>query len=136
MSRLTAVVLLCLSGLAACRRDDHNEQKVQQAILERLGTHSGLDLNTLDVSTTGITFDKNLAYATVSFHPKGDSNLASGMVMKYTLQDNDGKWVVVKVGDSQGRSLTQGHGASADGTRLPPGHPEVGAPQAGAGGTQ
>jgi hypothetical protein len=98
---------------------------VEQAILDRLQNQSGLDLKTIDVATTAVSFDKNLAYATVSFHPKGESSLASGMVMKYTLQDKDGKWVVVNVGDAQGHSLAHGHGGASGNTSLPPGHPQV-----------
>lgn len=88
--------------------------------MQRLQAHSGLDLNSLDVNTTSVSFDKNLAYATVAFHPKGDSNVNSGMSVKYTLEARDGKWTVVKVGDASG------HGAMGDsGATLPPGHPRV-----------
>ncbi len=44
--------------------------------------------------------------------------------MKYTLEDRDGKWVVVNVGDSQGNGIP-GH-ASAGTDQLPPGHPPIG----------
>src|ERR1700759_1168799 len=83
VSRFTALFFLCFAFMAACRRDDRSKEKVEQAILDRLQNHSGLDLKTLDVATTAVSFDKNLAYATVSFHPKGDTSLASEMVMKY-----------------------------------------------------
>ena len=45
----------------------------------------------MDVSTSQLTFEKNVAYATVSFHPKDDPNLKNGMTMKYTLEARDGK---------------------------------------------
>lgn len=137
MSRTGAILFLSFAFLAACRRDNHNKQKVEQAILDRIQNRSGLDLKTLDVSTTAVSFDKNLAYATVSFHPKGDSRLASEMIMKYTLEDNNGKWVVVNVGDSQGHSMSHGHDGFAGSAQLPPGHPQVGeAPPAAADGKQ
>ncbi len=91
--------------------------------MHRLETSSGLDMKSLDVNTTSVTFDKNMAYATVAFHPKGDPAVNSGMVMKYTLEDRGGNWVVVSVADSQGHGFA-GHGA-ASGTPLPPGHPPV-----------
>ncbi len=96
---------------------------MQAAILARLQKSSGLDLNSLDVNTTSVRFDKNLAYATVAFHPKNDPSLNSGMVMKYTLEQRNGKWAVVSVGDSQGHGL-MGHGA-AGADQLPAGHPPV-----------
>ena len=116
--------LAFLAGMvlvSSCGTGIRSKEKVQQAILERLQTRSGLDLNSLDVTTTSVSFDKDLAYATVAFHPKGDSNVNSGMVMRYTLEDRDGKWVVLKVGNSQGHAGMSGAGAD----QLPPGHPPV-----------
>ena len=114
-----AVALL----LTACRNDMKSRDKVQQAILSRLQDHSGLDLKDLDVNTTDVTFDKDMAYATVFFHPKNDSKLDGGMTMKYTLSARDGKWVVVKVADSHGHGMTGGSPAGS--TTLPPGHPPL-----------
>ena len=114
----------------ACGPGIHTEEKVQQAIMERLETHSGLDVNGLDVNTTAVSFEKNMAYATVSIHPKSDPSIQS-MVMKYTLEDRDGKWVVVNVADSQGHGMI-GHG-SASGQALPPGHPAVNGDMQGSG---
>lgn len=108
--------------LAGCGPNIKSKEKVQQAILQRLQTRSGLDLASLEVTTTSVSFDKNLAYATVAFHPKGESNINSGMTMKYTLEDRDGKWVVVGVGGMSGHGM-QGH-ATGSGA-LPPGHPPI-----------
>ena len=112
--------------LAGCGDRLESRDKVQAAILERLQRSSGLDLKSLDVTTTSVTFDKNLAYATVAFHPKNDPSLKDGMTMKYTLEKRDGKWAVVNVSDSQGHGL-QGHGLQKDGAagQLPAGHPPV-----------
>jgi hypothetical protein len=109
--------------LTACRDSIKDKAKVQEAILSRLQSHSGLDLKELDVNTTAVSFEKNRAYATVAFHPKGDSAVNSGMSLKYTLEDRDGKWVVINVADSQGHGIS-GH-ASAGGDQLPPGHPSL-----------
>lgn len=133
--RHPAVLLLAVLVLAGCGDHLKTKEKVQEAILQRLETSTGLDMKSLDVNTTSVTFDKNMAYATVAFHAKGDPNVASGMVMKYTLEDRGGKWVVVNVADSQGHGMA-GHGA-AKGTELPPGHPPVnGAAQSPSGQTQ
>jgi len=100
------------------------KEKVQAAILDRLESHSCLDLKSMDVATTNLSFEKNLAYATVAFHPKGDPSVNGGMTMKYTLEARDGKWVVIKVGDSSGHPAA---GSLQDGgsSNLPPGHPTV-----------
>ena len=121
--RLSAALLATAAVLTSCGNSIRNKDKVQQAIVNRLQTRSGLDLNSLDVTTTAVSFDKNMAYATVAFHPKGDPNVNSGMVMKYTLEARDGKWVVVNVADSQGHGMS-GH-PSAGGDQLPPGRPPI-----------
>ena len=118
------VLVFCLASLfVSCGPNMHSREKVEAAIRARLQAHAGLDLNQLDMSTTDLKFDKNLAYATVAFNPKGDTNLNSGMVMKYTLEDQHGKWVVIHVGDTQGHAMPSQ--AGMDGNTLPPGHPPI-----------
>ena len=120
MSRTFSALLAGTLLLCGCGKDMQSKDKVQAAILKRLETNSGLDLKTLDVTTTSVSFDKNIAHATVAFHPKGDPNLTGGMVMSYTLENRSGQWTVVKVGDSSGHSVARR--APND---LPPGHPPV-----------
>jgi hypothetical protein len=100
------------------------KEKVQAAILVRLQNHSGLDLKSMDVATTNVSFEHNMAYATVSFHPKGDPTVNGGMSMKYTLEAHDGKWIVTKVGDSGGHAAASPT-AAVDGGHLPTGHPPI-----------
>ncbi len=123
MSRALAALLAGIVFLTGCENGLKNKEKVQQAIIERLKTKSGLDINSLDITTTSVSFNRNMAYATVAFHPKADPSVNSGMTMKYTLEDREGKWVVVDVADSQGRGMG-GH-STASGDQLPPGHPSL-----------
>ena len=116
--------ILALVSLVACGPGVHSKDKVQEAIINRLQTRTGLDVNALDVAITDVTFNKNTAYATVSIHPKSDPSVQS-MVMKYTLEDRDGKWVVTNVGDSQGHGMGAGHPSATPGQTLPPGHPPI-----------
>jgi hypothetical protein len=118
--------LFCVSMLvlAGCGDRLRSKDLVQQAIVKRLQSHSGLDLNSLDVTTTSVSFDKKMAYATVAFHPKGDPGVNSGLVMKYTLQERSGQWEVVNVGDSRGGPLS-GHAGMGSTPALPAGHPSV-----------
>ena len=117
MLRTPSAALVLIVLLAACGPNIRSKEKVQEAILQRLQTHSGLDLQSLDVTTTAVSFDKNLAYATVAFHPKGETNINSGMTMKYTLEDRNGHWVVVNVGGLSEHGMA-GSGSSAG--ELPP----------------
>ena len=99
-----------------------SKDKVQAAIMDRIQTKTGLDLKGLDVTTTSVAFEKNMAYATVAFHPKGDASVSHGMEMKYTLEQRDGQWQVVNVSDPHGNSAKSPSGM---GGQLPPGHPSV-----------
>jgi hypothetical protein len=113
--------------LVACQNGMKSKEKVQAAIMDRIQNKTGLDLKGLDVTTTAISFENNMAYATVAFHPKGDPSVSHGMEMKYTLEQRDGQWQVVKVSDPHGNPARS---PSSDmGGQLPPGHPSVeGAP--------
>jgi hypothetical protein len=130
--RVSLALLAAVVFLTACRDELKTKEKVQEAVVERLQAHSGLDLRELDVTTTDVNFDKNKATATVAFHPKGDSSVNGGMTMKYTLEERDGKWVVTGVNNAQGSAfgahppMPAGSGfGAADGSpeALPPGHP-------------
>jgi hypothetical protein len=123
VSRPPATLFLAILVLASCRNESKSRDAVQEAILHRLQASTGLDLKSLDVTTTSISFEKNLAYATVAFHPKDDPSVTNGMSMKYTLEERDGKWVVLNVADSQGHGVG-GHGA-AGAAPLPAGHPPI-----------
>jgi hypothetical protein len=127
---LGVVALIALLFTASCQSEQQKKEKIQQAILDRLSAHSGLDLKALDVTTTAVSFEKNKAFATVSFHPKGDPTVNSGMVMKYTLEERDGKWQVTNVGSAQGAGsahpMPSQPGAAGSDSTLPPGHPSLG----------
>ena len=128
--RPSAAFCLAILIFAGCGSGLRDREKVQEAIVQRLQTSTGLDLKSINVTTTSVRFEKNLAYATVAFHPKDDPAINNGMTMKYTLEERDGKWRVVNVADSQGRGLS-GHGG-ARAKSLPAGHPPVDSAQPGA----
>jgi hypothetical protein len=116
---LFAVMILSLG----CEKNIRTKENVQAAILDRLRSRSGLDLQSLDITTTSLSFSRNMAYATVAFHPKDNPDVHSAMLIKYTLEARDGKWVVVTVGDTQGRGI--GGQAPSASDQLPPGHPPI-----------
>ncbi len=118
----TLPALILLAVLSACGSGINDKANVQAAIMDRLQTKTGLNMKELDVSTTSVSFDKNLAFATVAIHPKGDATVSHGMSMKYTLEDRDGKWVVLNAG---GAKLGGRIPASPPGETLPKGHPSL-----------
>ena len=89
--RISAVLLLLFS-LAACNRGENNKDAVRQGVINHL-SKAGLNVAGMDVSIASVQFNGKEADASVSIAPKG--NAASGMSMKYHLQQQGSEWVVV-----------------------------------------
>jgi len=94
-----------------------------------LSQNKNLSLNMMDIELRHVTFHGQEAEAVVRFMPKG-GDPASGMSISYTLEQQNGAWVVKKKTDSGA------HGAAAtprpsiplpsQSGALPPGHPSMG----------
>ena len=108
--------------LAACSKDIQNTDAVRDGVIDYLKqrtTETGLDVNSLVVTVSSVSFEKDVARATVSFSPKSAPGV-TGMTMNYVLDRQGSKWVV------KGRQISPGnpHG----GAELPPGHPPPAGP--------
>jgi hypothetical protein len=129
--------LVVKSGLAAwvgaaliltgCAQAPQNKDAVRQGVVDHLTKgSSGLDLASMDVEVTAVTFHDKQANATVTFRPKAAPG--QGMTMNYTLESEGKKWVVKKkagAGGHEGAAESpHGEGAAPSGD-LPPGHPPV-----------
>ena len=110
-----------LGILAGCGSNIKTKERVQSDLKTHL-EKVGLDVNRLDVSVTEVAFDKNMAHATVTFSPKGATNVHDGILMHYTFEDKDGHWVVVGRGDSQGHGM----GGPSGNPNIPADHPALG----------
>jgi len=131
--------------LAACgNRAVQNETAIRQGVIDYLAKRSDLNLSTMQVDVTSVSFRQNEADATVSFRPKGAAG-AAAMQMRYTLERQGVRWVVkgrARSGAGQPAhgmgSMPPGHGTTmgqppADtgaqgGSKLPPGHPPLARP--------
>ena len=116
--------------LAACaKKNIENKDAIRQAVVEYLNARqaqTGLDMSTMDVNVTAMTFERDTARATVEFRVK---NSEAGMQLNYTLDRKGDKWVVQARQDGG-----QGHGVvgaepgvaiPSDKGQLPPGHPSI-----------
>ena len=108
--RLAASVLAILT-LAACHRAP-GADAVRQAVIDRL-SQGGFPLNSMDVKVTALETHGNEADATVSISLK-DAKDAPPMILKYRVQQQGSKWVVLARQDSG-----SGHGAVAPGADTP-----------------
>jgi hypothetical protein len=99
--------LLCAAAaiiLSACHSSTENKDAVQRGIMDRLNA-AGLSTQNMDVDINKVEFHGSKADADVEVRPKGATH-GQGMQMRYTLENQSGKWVVV------GRADTAGHGAA------------------------
>src|SRR5262245_47351537 len=88
--RIASVLLLVLV-LSGCQKAP-NQESARQAVLDRLAG-KGMALDTLDVTITAFEQKGNEAEATVSLKLKDSGQ---GMVMKYRMRQQGGKWVDVE----------------------------------------
>jgi hypothetical protein len=116
--------------LAACsRKNIENKEAIRQAVIEYLTSRqaqTGLDMSTMDVNVTAMTFERDTARATVAFKIK---NSDAGMNLNYTLDRKGDKWVVqARQDNGKGHGVVLPEGSADDkagSEALPPGHPAV-----------
>lgn len=128
--------------LAGCgNKGIQNEAAVRQGVVDYLSQRSDLNLSTMQVDVTSVSFRQDEADATVSFRPKGAPE--GGMQMRYTLERKGNRWVVKGRGRGQAGQAPHGAGqmppvgagagqapaarGTPQGSELPPGHPPMGA---------
>jgi len=116
-----------------CSRGNQTPEAVRQGILDYLASRSDLDLASIQVEVTSVSFRQNEADATVAFRPKGGVP-GAGMQMRYTLERKGSGWMVK--GKGQAPSGSSPHGlepspapakspAAGPASDLPPGHPAL-----------
>ena len=126
MVKLVALFAAVLA-LAGCNRGGiETKEAVRQGVVDYIASRTNLNMASMNVDVTAVTFKGNEADATVSFAPKG-SGAAQGMSMRYTLERQGKRWVV------KGKSDKGGHGAGMGGA-MPGGMPPGGMPPSGMGG--
>ena len=132
---------LAVFTLVCCNRGLETKEAVRQGVVDYLATRN-LNVSSMNVDVTAVTFRQNQADATVSFVPKG-GGAAQGMTMRYTLEKQGSHWVVKNRADSgqnpHGGGMMPGggmpggtmpggnpHGSMPMPGEMPPGHPATG----------
>lgn len=109
--------------LGGCSRGLETKEAVRQGVIDHLAKRSGINVGSMLVEVTSVSFRGNEADATVSFRAKG-GGAGQGMSMNYTLERKGNAWVV-KSRSEAGGSPHGGMGSPGQG-QLPSGHPPVG----------
>jgi hypothetical protein len=138
----SGVLLATVLALAGCNRGIDNKEAVRQGVVDYLANRTNLNVASMNVDVTSVTFKGNEAEATVSFAPKGSGGGAQGMSMRYALERQGNRWVVkgrpdkgAHGGEGMPGGMPPGHGmqgsegAQPPAGQMPPGHPAVPNPE-------
>ena len=127
-------LLVAAFAFTGCNRGVESKEAVRQAVIDYLAGRTNLNMSSMNVDVTAVTFKGDQADATVAFAPKGASGAAQGMSMRYTLERKGNRWVVKGRADSGGgHSGAMGggmgganpHGGAAEMPAMPPNHPPM-----------
>jgi hypothetical protein len=131
--KLTLIVCTVLAAVSVggCRKNLQTDEAVRQGVMNYLSQNKNLSLNMMDIELKQVTFRDKEADAVVLFKPKG-GDAASGMSMRYTLERQNGGWVVKKKADSGAHGATKAAPMSqiplpTPSGAMPPGHPPMSA---------
>jgi hypothetical protein len=112
---IAACALVALCG--GCGRPAETPEAVRQAVIDHVSTR--VNLASMDVNVSAVSFKGETAEATVEFRPK-DGTGGPGIQMNYTLERQGSKWSVKSKSDAGG---SPHGGGMMPGQQLPPGHP-------------
>jgi len=149
MKRATTLMVVGLLVLfAGCKKQESDSDAIRSGINQHLASLKTLNLGAMDMNITNVSVQGNQAQAQVEFKPKTGGPPGAGMQVSYSLQKQNGAWVVQTTQAAGGsiehpapgenphtgmpsptagsmpnfRDLVPGGGTS---NSLPPGHPPV-----------
>ena len=130
--------VLCLVG---CNKGSiDTKEAVRQGVIDYLASRQNLNVSSMNVDVSSVTFKENEADAMVSFAPKGAGG--QPVSIPYTLERKGNRWVVkprtgggsphgggamppgMPSGENPHGAMPPG-GAESPGGAMPPGHPAV-----------
>ena len=146
---LAIIGLLVL--FAGCKKQESDADAIRSGINQHLASLKTLNLAAMDMNITNVSIQGNQAQAQVEFKPKTGAPQGAGMQVAYSLQKQNGAWVVQNTQPAGGsiqhpgpgenphmnetspssgsmpnfHDLVPGGGSS---NALPPGHPPINGP--------
>jgi hypothetical protein len=151
-----AAYFLALAGLLSllavgCKKQVSDADGIRDGINQHLSGLKTINLSAMDMDVTNYSVQGNRAQAQVEFRPKGGG--PAGMQVSYTLEKQNGAWIVqnaqpLNLGSMQQpgtaanpnmtssgpsssgsmpnfHDLVPGGGGNGGGNTLPPGHPPI-----------
>jgi hypothetical protein len=87
-------ILSLLVFFGGCHKRENDSSAIRAAINQHLGSLKTLNLSAMDVNITKVSMQGNQAQAQVEFRPKTGAPPGAGMQISYSLEKQNGKWVV------------------------------------------
>jgi hypothetical protein len=90
--------LLTIIGLlvffAGCKKQESDADAIRSGINQHLASLKTLNLGAMDMNITNVSVQGNQAQAQVEFKPKTGGPPGAGMQVAYSLQKQNGEWIV------------------------------------------
>jgi hypothetical protein len=111
--------MMLLFSLGSCAKDINTKEAVREAVVKRITSRGDLNMGSMDIEISNVSFQGKTAEATVAFKAKGSAEAM--MSVAYKLEREGDAWVVKSGGSSGGSSGMDGGagghaGGSADGS--------------------
>jgi hypothetical protein len=142
--------LAIVVAFSGCKKQESDADAIRSGINQHLAGLKTLNLGAMDMNITNVSVQGDQAQAQVEFKPKSGGPPGAGMQVAYSLQKQNGQWVVQNTQPAGGsiqhpgpgenphmngaapssgsmpnfRDLVPG-GAAGNSGALPPGHPPV-----------
>jgi hypothetical protein len=89
---LTVIALLAL--FAGCKKQESDADAVRTGINQHLASLKTINLSAMDMNVTNVSVQGNQAQAQVEFKPKTGAPQGAAMQVSYSLQKQNGLWIV------------------------------------------
>lgn len=83
-----------LSLFAGCKKQESDSDAIRSGINQHLASLKTLNLGAMDMNITNVSIQGNQAQAQVEFKPKTGAPQGAGMQVAYSLEKQNGVWVV------------------------------------------
>ena len=88
----TLIALLAL--FAGCQKQESDADAIRSGINQHLASLKTINLSAMDMNVTSVSVQGNQAQAQVEFKPKTGAPNGAGMQVSYSLQKQNGQWIV------------------------------------------
>jgi len=115
---LTVVGLLVL--FAGCKKQESDADAVREGINQHLSSLKTINLDAMNMNIKNVSIQGNQAQAQVEFKPKTGAQDGAGMEVSYSLEKQNGVWVVQNSQPTGGMMQHAGPGENPDANTASP----------------